>query len=162
MSLLPTAMFTEIAIAHILFYTIINNQHHWKNNEYGRITYHQRTPAPRQYNRSFVNCRIFSYVIILLLHLIKQSAENRTTRFWNLSIRNSVKQIQRTNSREKAKGTYMTDTELVTTLEDAYDLALEKAALEAFEGKYEAEGLSQLVQREEIIKKAMNLILERE
>ena len=98
----------------------------------------------------------------MLLHLIKQSAENRTTRFWNLSIRNSVKQIQRTNSREKAKGTYMTDTELVTTLEDAYDLALEKAALEAFEGKYEAEGLSQLVQREEIIKKAMNLILERE
>ena len=106
--------------------------------------------------------KIFSYGIILLLHLIKQSAENRTTRFWNLSIRNSVKQIQRTNSREKAKGTYMTDTELVTTLEDAYDLALEKAALEAFEGKYEAEGLSQLVQREEIIKKAMNLILERE
>ncbi|MCF3609103.1 DUF29 domain-containing protein, partial [Planktothrix agardhii 1033] len=105
--------------------------------------------------------KIFSYGIILLLHLIKQSAENRTTRSWNLSIHNSVKQIQRTNAREKAKGTYMTDTELVTTLEDAYDLALEKAALEAFEGQYEAEGLSQLVQREEIIKKAMNLILER-
>jgi len=56
----------------------------------------------------------------------------------------------------------MSETELVTTLEDAYDLALEKAALEAFEGQYEAEGLSQLVQREEIIKKAINLILERE
>lgn len=106
--------------------------------------------------------KIFSYGIILLLHLIKQSAENRTTRSWNLSIRNSVKQIQRTNYREKTKGTYMTETELVTTLEDAYDLALEKAALEAFEGQYEAEGLSQLVQREEIIKKAINLILERE
>ncbi|WP_027255210.1 DUF29 family protein [Planktothrix agardhii] len=106
--------------------------------------------------------KIFSYGIILLLHLIKQSAENRTTRSWNLSIRNSVKQIQRTNSREKAKGTYMSEAELVTTLEDAYDLALEKAAIEAFEGKYEAEGLSQLVQREEIIKKAINLILERE
>jgi len=106
--------------------------------------------------------KIFSYGIILLLHLIKQSAENRTTRSWNLSIRNSVKQIQRTNYREKAKGTYMSEAELVTTLEDAYDLALEKAALEAFEGQYEAEGLSQLVQREEIIKKAINLILERE
>jgi len=106
--------------------------------------------------------KIFSYGIILLLHLIKQSAENRTTRSWNLSIRNSVKQIQRTNSRQKAKGTYMSEEELAATLEDAYDLALEKAAIEAFEGKYEAEELSQFVQREEMIKKAMNLIGERE
>ncbi|KKD38600.1 MAG: DUF29 family protein [Limnoraphis robusta] len=106
--------------------------------------------------------KIFSYGMILLLHLIKQSAENRTTRSWNLSIRNCVKQIQRTNSRQKAKGTYMSEEELAATLEDAYDLALEKAAIEAFEGKYEAEELSQLVQREEMIKKAMNLIRERE
>ncbi|MCG5058155.1 MAG: DUF29 family protein [Limnoraphis sp. WC205] len=106
--------------------------------------------------------KIFSYGMILLLHLIKQSAENRTTRSWNLSIRNSVKQIQRTNSRQKAKGTYMSEEELAATLEDAYDLALEKAAIEAFEGKYEAEELSQFVQREEMIKKAMNLIGERE
>ncbi|EAW35556.1 DUF29 family protein [Lyngbya sp. PCC 8106] len=105
--------------------------------------------------------KIFSYGIILLLHLIKQSAESRTTRSWNLSIRNSIKQIQRTNC-QKTKGTYMTEEELAATLEDAYDLALEKAAIEAFEGKYEAEELSQFVQREEIIKKAMNLIWERE
>ena len=105
--------------------------------------------------------KIFSYGIILLLHLIKQTAENRTTRSWNLSIRNSVKQIQRSNSREKAKGTYMSETELAATLEDAYYLALEKAAIEAFEGQYEAEELNKLVQQEEIIKKAMNLIWER-
>lgn len=105
--------------------------------------------------------KIFSYGIILLLHLIKQTAENRTTRSWNLSIRNSVKQIQRSNSREKVKGTYMSETELAVTLEDAYDLALEKAAIEAFEGQYEAEELNQLVERQEIINKAMNLIWER-
>jgi hypothetical protein len=105
--------------------------------------------------------KIFSYGIILLLHLIKQTAENRTTRSWNLSIRNSVKQIQRSNSREKVKGTYMSETELAATLEDAYDLALEKAAIEAFEGQYEAEELNQLVERQEIINKAMNLIWER-
>ncbi|MBD2270166.1 DUF29 family protein [Anabaena sp. FACHB-1391] len=105
--------------------------------------------------------KIFSYGIILLLHLIKQTAENRTTRSWNLSIRNSVKQIQRSNSREKAKETYMSETELAATLEDAYDLALEKAAIEAFEGQYEAEELNQLVERQEIINKAMNLIWER-
>jgi hypothetical protein len=38
---------------------------------------------------------IRSYAVILLLHLIKQQAENRTTRFWELSIRNSIREIQR-------------------------------------------------------------------
>ncbi|MFB2969442.1 DUF29 family protein [Aerosakkonema sp. BLCC-F183] len=106
--------------------------------------------------------KIFSYGMILLFHLIKQAAENRTTRSWTLSIRNSVKQIQRTNRREKAKGTYMTEDDLVETLQDAYDLALEKAALEAFEGQYETEELGKLVNREAIIKKAMDLIWERQ
>ncbi len=40
--------------------------------------------------------KIFSYGIILLLHLIKQIAEKRTTKSWEASIRNAVKQIQRT------------------------------------------------------------------
>lgn len=33
------------------------------------------------------------YAVILLLHLIKQQAENRTTRSWDVSIRNSVLEI---------------------------------------------------------------------
>jgi hypothetical protein len=105
--------------------------------------------------------KIFSYGIILLLHLIKQVAENRTTRSWELSIFNSVKQIQRTNKRPKAKGTYLTEEELVETLQDAYESALKNTAAEAFEGIYEAEAIGKMVDREEIIKRAMNLILER-
>ena len=35
--------------------------------------------------------KIFSYGIILLLHLIKQVAENRTTKSWESSIRNCVR-----------------------------------------------------------------------
>ncbi|MFB2834052.1 DUF29 family protein [Floridanema evergladense] len=105
--------------------------------------------------------KIFSYGIILLLHLIKQAAENRTTRSWNLSIRNSVTQIQRTNRRHKAKGTYLTEDELKETLQEAYDLALEKAALEAFEGQYQTEELGNLVNQKEIIKQAMDLIIEK-
>lgn len=68
--------------------------------------------------------KIYSYGIILLLHLIKQSAEKRTTRSWDVSIWNAIKQIQRTNQRYKAKGTYLTEEELAETLEDAYELAL--------------------------------------
>ena len=37
--------------------------------------------------------KIASLLDILLLHLIKQHAENRTTRSWDLSIHNSIQQI---------------------------------------------------------------------
>jgi hypothetical protein len=104
--------------------------------------------------------KIFSYGIILLLHLIKQVAEKRTTKSWEASIRNAVKQIQRINKRPKAKGTYLIEEELVETLQDAYDSALDRASLEAFEGMYEAEEIGEMVERERIIQRAIELILE--
>lgn len=105
--------------------------------------------------------KIFSYAIILLLHLIKKMAEKRTTKSWETSIFNSVKQIQRSNQRRKAKGTYLTEEELLETIHDAYESALRQAAIEAFEGSYEAEEISEMVDREEIVKTAIDLILER-
>jgi len=104
--------------------------------------------------------KIFSYAIILLLHLIKKVAEQRTTKSWETSIFNSVKQIQRSNQRRKAKGTYLTEEELLETIQDAYESALREAALEAFEGSYEAEKLGAIVDHQEVIKTAMDLILE--
>jgi regulator of RNase E activity RraB len=104
--------------------------------------------------------KIFSYAIILLLHLIKKKAEKRTTKSWETSIFNSVKQIQRSNQRRKAKGTYLTEEELLETIHDAYESALREAAIEAFEGSYEAEEIREMVDCEEIIKTAIDLILE--
>ena len=103
--------------------------------------------------------KIFSYGIILLLHLIKQGAEKRSTRSWETSIFNSVKQIQRTNQRPKGKGFYLQDDELLETLQDAYESALRKAALEAFEGRYTADELGEFVNQDEVIQEAMDLIL---
>ena len=105
--------------------------------------------------------KIFSYATILLLHLIKKMAEKRTTKSWDTSIFNSVKQIQRSNQRRKAKGNYLTEEELLETISDAYESALREAAIEAFEGRYEAEEISEMVDREEMIKTALDLILER-
>jgi len=73
---------------------------------------------------------IRGYAVILLLHLIKQQAENRTTRSWDVSIRNSVREIQRQNKRRKAAGYYLSDEELTDTLNDAYLNALDAASLE--------------------------------
>jgi hypothetical protein len=104
--------------------------------------------------------KIISFGIILLLHLIKQQAEKRTTRSWEISIRNSVRQIQRTNKRRKANGNYLTETELQETLEDAYESALDQASLEAFEGRYEADEIATMIDRNTIINQALTLILD--
>lgn len=57
--------------------------------------------------------KIFSYMIILLLHLIKEDAEKRLTKCWKLSINNSVKQINRINKRRKSGGYYAKQEDLI-------------------------------------------------
>jgi hypothetical protein len=104
--------------------------------------------------------KIFSFSIILLLHLIKQQVEKRSTRSWDVSIRNAIRQIQRTNKRRKTKGNYLTNEELQETLADAYSLALDKAALEIFEGRYDSDELNSLVNQNEILIQALQLILQ--
>lgn len=99
------------------------------------------------------------YAVILLLHLIKQQAENRTTRSWEVSIRNSVREIQRENKRRKAGGYYLTPEELLETLTEAYLNAIDQATLEVEEGRYEVEELEKLVNQKEIINRALTLIL---
>ncbi len=101
---------------------------------------------------------IRSDAVILLLHLIKQQAENRTTRSWNVSIRNSVREIQRKNKRRKAGGYYLTAEELLETLQEAFLNAIDEASLEVEEGCYEPEELEQLVKQEKIINRAVALI----
>lgn len=101
---------------------------------------------------------IRSYAIILLLHLIKQQVENRTTRSWEVSIRNSVREIQRENKRRKAGGYYLTPEELLETLEEAYLNALDEASLEVEEGRYDPEELEQLINKDEILNRALTLI----
>ncbi|MBD2305722.1 DUF29 family protein [Chroococcidiopsis sp. FACHB-1243] len=105
---------------------------------------------------------IRSYAVVLLLHLIKQQAENRTTRSWEVSIRNSVREIQRENKRRKAGGYYLTPEELLETLAEAYVNAIDEASLEVAEGLYETEALAEIVDREVILDRAMSLILPQE
>ncbi len=101
---------------------------------------------------------IRSYAKILLLHLIKQQAENRTTRSWDVSIRNCVREIQIKNKRRKAGGHYLTSEELYLALEEAYPAALDRASLEVEEGLYEPEELEAKINREEILNRAFTLI----
>jgi len=102
---------------------------------------------------------IRSYAIILLLHLIKQQAENRTTRSWDVSISNSVEEIQLENKRRKAGGFYLNNDELRETVEQAWSQAIKNASLEVNEGIYEVRQLENMVDKQEILDAALSLIL---
>jgi len=101
---------------------------------------------------------IRSYAVILLLHLIKQQAEKRTTRSWEVSIRNSVREIQRENQRHQAGGYYLASEELKDVLREAYLNAIDAASLEVAEGRYELEELEKLVNKAAILNRALTLI----
>jgi hypothetical protein len=101
---------------------------------------------------------IRSYAVVLLLHLIKQKAENRSTRSWELSIRNSIRSMQIKNKRRKAGGTYLNSEELHLAISEAYSEALDRAAAEVEEGRYTAKELAKLVNPDEISDRAMTLI----
>jgi hypothetical protein len=101
---------------------------------------------------------IRGYAVILLLHLIKQQAENRTTRSWDVSIRNSVREIQRQNKRRKAAGYYLSDEELTDTLNDAYLNALDAASLEVEAACYQSEQIEAIIDKNKLISDAFLMI----
>ena len=103
--------------------------------------------------------KIESFMEILLIHLIKQAAEQRTTRSWDVSIRNTVRKILFVNKRRKAGDNYLKDDELWNITHEAWDSALSRASLETLEGRYTESELEQKVDAKTVKKQAMNLIL---
>lgn len=104
--------------------------------------------------------KIDSFLEILLLHLIKQHAERRSTRSWELSIRQAIRQIRRTNKRRKAGGQYLLEFELQEAIDEAYEGALELAASEAFGGVYDPAQLAEMIDEAAIKAEALRLLLE--
>jgi hypothetical protein len=102
--------------------------------------------------------KIRSQVIILLIHLIKRHAEQRTTRSWDASIFNAVDDILFVNKRRKAGGHYLVADDLTDVLAVAFPQALRRAAQEAFEGRYEADELAAMLDQQAILDEAFSLI----
>ena len=102
--------------------------------------------------------KIYSYMVILLVHLIKQEAENRTTSSWNRSIYNSIKYINKTNKRRRSGGYYASSEVLQEIIDEAYDHALVEASYEAFEGKMNPIELGEKVNPDKIKQSALTQI----
>ncbi|BAZ46259.1 hypothetical protein NIES4102_32890 [Chondrocystis sp. NIES-4102] len=104
--------------------------------------------------------KISSYIIILLIHLIKQEAEKRSTRSWEKSILNSLDRIQFVNKR-RAGGYYLNNEELQYLIEESFNYALREASFEAFEGVYSCEELLEQFDQSKVKQQAFKLIKNR-
>jgi hypothetical protein len=104
--------------------------------------------------------KIRSYLIILLVHLIKQEAEQRTTRSWDFSVRNAAREIKYVNKRRKSGGYYASEEELQELIEEAYPTAIDKASLEAFEGMHTEAALEAMIDVAQIKAQALAWVLE--
>ena len=103
--------------------------------------------------------QIKSFLKILLIHLIKNQIEQRLTNSWAASIRNSVREIQEINLKENKKSYYINQDEWETLIEEeVIEDAIADASLEIMNGKYTRSQLSEILDRKEIITKAITFL----
>ena len=94
--------------------------------------------------------KIESYLMVLLIHLVKQNAEQRTTKPWNRSIDNALSGIIKANKRRSAGGNYLRPDEFIPVIDGIFSLSMRNAAYEAFEGIYSADQLAAMIDAEKI------------
>jgi hypothetical protein len=94
---------------------------------------------------------IESFLVRMLVHLIKNQIEQRLTNSWVASISDSLRQIQKLNLKENKTSYYIKQDEWEPFLEEAIEAAIRPASVEVMDGVYNSFQLSELVDRTEII-----------
>ena len=103
--------------------------------------------------------KIISFLHVLLVHLIKQKAEKRTTSSWNRSVNHSVRGVISANKRRSSGGHYLKVRELEDAIDEAFGFAMKEATDEAFGGVYTIKVISEMIDQDAIKKEALDLIL---
>ena len=93
---------------------------------------------------------IESFLVRMLIHLIKNQMEQRLTNSWAASIRGSLVEIKKINLQDNRIAYYIQQDEWETMLEDAIEVAISDASVEVFDGAYTPFQISEMVDRERI------------
>ena len=101
---------------------------------------------------------IRSYLLRLVVHLIKNDAEGRMTKSWSASIRGSVVEIQDLNLMDNRTGHYVHADGWDEVLETVWESALDEAALEVDGGRHSVEQLTAMVDRQAVLDRTRHLL----
>lgn len=99
-----------------------------------------------------------SFLVRLLVHLIKNQAEQRLTNSWVASISDSIRQIQKLNLKENKTSYYIKLDEWQPFLEEAMEDAIRPASVEVMNGAYTPFQLAKMLDKNRIISTAHQLI----
>ena len=101
---------------------------------------------------------IESFLVRLLVPLIKNQVEQRLTHSWLISISDSVLQIGKLNLKDNQTSHYIKADAWIPYLEEALEEAILPASLETLEGKLKPKQLANRVDRSTLLTSAQRLL----
>ena len=101
---------------------------------------------------------IKSFLVRMLIHLIKNQVEQRLTNSWVASISDSLVQIQDLNLQENKTSYYVKPDEWEPMLVDALAAAIRPASVEVLNGRLRPSQLSEMIDKTQIILTAQQLV----
>ena len=101
---------------------------------------------------------IESFLVRLMIDLIKNQIERRLTNSWVASISDSIRQIKKLNLKENKKSYYINSQEWQPLLAEAIEAAIRPASIEVLDGRLKPYQLSKQVDRIQLIQIAQKLL----
>jgi hypothetical protein len=101
---------------------------------------------------------IESFLVRMLIHLIKNQVEQRLTNSWVASIRDSLLKIHKLNLKDNKSAYYISQDEWQSYLDRSFEDAVFAAADEIFEGAYSALQVLEMVDKNQIVVTANHLL----
>jgi Domain of unknown function DUF29 len=102
---------------------------------------------------------IRSFLIRLMIHLIKNQVEQRLTNSWAASIAGSIQEIKKLNLKDNNTSYYVKQDEWEALLEEELEAAIAPASLEVLNGQLSRSQLSEMLDREQLILTATRLLV---
>lgn len=101
---------------------------------------------------------IESFLVRLLIHLIKNQIEQRLTNSWISSISDSIVQIQKLNLKDNKSSYYIKQEEWESYIDEAVERAIRPASAEVLEGKLKPFQVAQQIDKSQLKQVSQNLI----
>ena len=101
---------------------------------------------------------IESFLVRLLIHLIKNQVEQRLTNSWAASISDSIRQIKKLNLKDNKKSYYVKQNQWDEYLDEAIEMAVLEASVEIDGGAYNPIQLEKIINKKEVIEQSLCLL----
>ena len=101
---------------------------------------------------------IESFLVRLLVHLIKNNIEQRLTNSWIASISDSIVQISKLNIKDNKISYYIKSDDWQSYLEEAVERAIRPASVEVLEGQLKPKQVAERINRKQLIEISQRLL----